>query len=215
MDASAEDKLQMAAMDMYWTAAALAAGIAKQQGLAGSADGGASALRAALTGLLVQHVAQTVTIVQSAVATSLTSPQTTAAVQALDDNTVELGKAIGSIYGNGAQAMFLKMWRAHIGFFINYAKGIATGDDSLVTKAGHQLAGYRQQFGTFLGTATGLPPSAVSSDLQGHITSLEAAIKAILTKDPSAAAKVAEAQAHMSGTAAVLAAAIADQQHLS
>ena len=214
-DPSAADKLQMAAMHMDGTAAALASSIAKQKGLAGTADGDASGLRAALTGLLVQHVAQTVAVVQTAVETSLTSPQTGAAVQALDDNTVALGKAIGSIYGNDAQTAFLKMWRAHIGFFVSYAKGLATGDDALVKTAEQQLAGYQREFGKFLGTATGLPPSAVSSDLQGHITTLEAAIKAILTKDPSAAAKVAEAQAHMSGTAAVLAASIADQQHLS
>jgi hypothetical protein len=214
-DPSAADKLQMAAMHMDGTAAALASGIASQQGLAGSADGDAATLRAGLTGLLVQHVAQTVVVVQTAVETSLASLQTGAAVQALDDNTLALGKAIGSIYGDAAQQAFLKMWRAHIGFFVSYTKGLAGSDDALVNKAENQLAGYQQQFGMFLGTATGLPASAVSADLQGHISTLEAAIRAILTKDPSAAAKVSEAQAHMAGTAAVLAGAIAEQQNLS
>jgi hypothetical protein len=214
-DPSAASKLQMAAMHMDGTADVLAAGIAKEKNLAGNADGDASGLRAALTGLLIQHVAQTVAVVQTAVGTSLTSAQTAAAIKALDDNTVDLGKAIGSIYGGSAQTAFLKMWRAHIGFFVTYTKGLATGDQSMVSQAMTQLAGYKKDFATFLGSATGLPATAVADDLQGHITTLESAIKAIVAKDPSAGANVAMAESHMAGTAAVLAKAIAAQKHLT
>ena len=56
--------------------------------------------------------------------------------------------------------------------------------------------------------------SVVSADLQGHIQTLEAAIQAILAKSPSAAAKIAMAEDHMAGTAAVLAKAIAAQKNL-
>ena len=212
---NAAAKLQMAAEHMDGTAQVLASGIAKQQKLAGNADGPASALRAALTGLLIQHVAQTGAVVQTAVETGLTSKQTAAAVAALDQNTVDLSKAIGSVYGKDAQQQFLKIWRAHIGFFVSYTKGLATDDQALVTKANRQLAGYKQDFSKFLGSATGLPASAVATDLQGHIETLEDAIKAIVTKSPDAGAKIATAEQHMAGTAAVLAKAIADQQHLS
>lgn len=208
-------KLQMAAMHMDGTADVLAKGIAAQKKLAGDVDGPASALRAGLTGLLVQHVAQTGAVVQSAVATSLSSPRTAASVQALDANTVDLGKAIGSIYGAAAQTAFVKMWRAHIGFFVNYTKGLATGDASTVRTAQAQLAGYQADFSKFLATATGLPATAVADDLQGHISTLEAAIQAIVRKDPTAAAKISEAESHMAGTAAVLAKAIAAQQKLT
>jgi len=212
---SAAADLQMAAMHMDGTAEVLAKGIAAQKNLSGDVDGQASALRAALTGLLIQHVAQTAAVVQTAVGTSLTSSQTAAAIKALDDNTVDLGKAIGSVYGSAAQTAFLKMWRAHIGFFVTYTKGLATGDNAMVSTAQKQLAGYKKDFADFLGTATGLPSSAVADDLQGHITTLEAAIQAIVKKDPSAGAKLAMAESHMAGTAAVLAKAIAAQQHLS
>ena len=208
-------KLQMAAMHMDGTAAALAGGIAKDKNLAGTADSQASALRAGLTGLLIQHVAQTGEVVQSVVATSLTSPQTTGAIAALDQNTQDLGKAIGSLYGADAQVAFLKMWRAHIGFFVDYTKGLAAGDQTAVKAAEAKLANYQRDFGQFLGTATGLPGDAVSADLQGHIQTLEAAIQAILTKSPTAAAKISMAEDHMAGTAAVLAKAIAAQKHLS
>ena len=212
---SAAADLQMAAMHMDGTADVLAKGIAAQQNLAGDVDGQASALRAGLTGLLIQHVAQTAAVVQTAVGTSLTSPQTAAAINALDGNTVDLGKAIGSVYGHSAQTAFLKMWRAHIGFFVTYTKGLATGDTAMVSKAQNQLAGYKSDFANFLGSATGLPSSAVADDLQGHITTLEAAIQAIVQKDPSAAAKLSMAESHMAGTAAVLAKGIAAQKHLS
>ncbi|MDQ1746083.1 MAG: hypothetical protein QOD07_346 [Frankiaceae bacterium] len=206
--------LQMAAMHMDGTAAALASGIATEKSLAGNASGDASVLRAALTGLLVQHVAQTGAVVQTAVATGLTSPQTAGAVKALDDNTVGLGDAIGSVYGADARTAFLKMWRAHIGFFVDYTKGLATKNPQLVASAQAKLAGYKADFAHFLGTATGLPADAVAADLQGHITTLEDAIKAIVTKSPTAAAKISMAETHMAGTAAVLAQAIATQKKL-
>ena len=208
-------KLEMAAEHMDGTAAALAGGIAKEKSLPGDAAGDASNLRAALTGLLIQHVAQTGAVVQTAVATSLTSPQTGGAVKALDKNTVDLGDAIGSVYGADARTAFLKMWRAHIGFFVDYTKGLATNDKKLVSSAQAKLANYKSDFAKFLGTATGLPADAVASDLQGHITTLEDAIQAIVSKSPSAAAKISMAETHMAGTAAVLAKAIAAQKNLS
>jgi len=200
---------------MDGTAAALASGIAKEKSLPGNATGDASALRAALTGLLIQHVAQTGAVVQTAVATGLTSAQTAGALTALDANTVGLGDAIGSVYGTAARTAFLKMWRAHIGFFVEYTKGLATHDSAMVSDAQAKLAGYQKDFATFLGTATGLPPDAVAADLQGHITTLEIAIQAIVSKSPTAAAKISMAEMHMAGTAAVLAKAIATQKNLS
>jgi hypothetical protein len=208
-------KLEMAAEHMDGTAAALAGGIAKEKNLPGNSDGDASGLRAALTGLLIQHVAQTGAVVQTAVATGLTSPQTAGAVKALDKNTVDLGDAIGSVYGADAKTAFVKMWRAHIGFFVDYTKGLATNDKKLMSSAQAKLANYKKDFSTFLGSATGLPADAVASDLQGHITTLEDAIQAIVSKSPTAAAKISMAETHMAGTAAVLAKAIAGQKHLS
>ena len=207
--------LAMAAAHMDGTAAALAGGIAKEKNLTGDPAGNASGLRAALTGLLIQHVAQTGAVVQTAVATGLTSPQTAGAVKALDGNTVDLGNAIGSIYGADARTAFLTMWRAHIGFFVDYTKGLATKDKQLVSSAQAKLAGYQRDFAHFLGTATGLPADAVAADLQGHITTLEDAIQAIVSKSPDAAAKISMAETHMAGTAAVLAKAIAAQKNLS
>jgi hypothetical protein len=51
--------LEMAAMHMSGTAEVLAKGIVSSKGISGNVTSGASALRAALTGLLIQHVAAT------------------------------------------------------------------------------------------------------------------------------------------------------------
>jgi hypothetical protein len=64
--------------------------------------------------------------VQTAITKGPSSAGTKAALAALDQNTHGLGAAIGSVYGAAAQKQFLKLWRAHIGFFVNYTLGVAT-----------------------------------------------------------------------------------------
>ena len=166
-------------------------------------------LRSGLTLLLRQHVDLTGFVVNTAVKNGLTSANTTGAVKALDDNTVALGAAIGSVYGDAAKTAFVTMWRAHIGFFVEYTKGLATKDAALVTKAQGELANYKKDFSDFLGGATKLPPAAIASDLQGHVDTLETAIAAIVSGAPDAGAKTSMAEMHMAGTAAVLAKGIA------
>jgi hypothetical protein len=49
-----------------------------------------------------------------------------AAAGALDANSVDLAKAIGSAYGPDAEKAFLPLWRKHIGFVVEYTQGVAT-----------------------------------------------------------------------------------------
>ena len=208
---SAGKKIEMAAMHMDGTAQVLAKGIVSAKGISGSVTGAGSSLRAALTGLLIQHVAATAFVVQTAVAHggNLTAPQVKGAIGALADNTNQLGAAIGSVYGPAAQAQFLKLWRAHIGFFVNYTLGVATHNAAKAAAANQDLAGYTSQFSQFIAGATKLPAAAVAADLQGHVSTLEAAIKAIVAGKPSASAALLMAENHMAGTGAVLAQGIA------
>ena len=140
-----------------------------RQGHLRQRPGAGSSLRAALTGLLIQHVAATAFVVQTAVAHggSLTTPEVKGAIGALTDNTNQLGAAIGSVYGPAAQAQFLKLWNAHIGYFVNYTLGVATHNKAKVTTANKDLAGYITQFSQFIAGATKLPAAAVAADLQG------------------------------------------------
>ena len=214
-DPDAASLVSMAADHMDGTATALASGIASAKKLPGKVDGAGSTLRAGLTGLLVQHVAQTGIVVRTVVQTgALDSPQTAGAIQALTDNTNALGDAIGSIYGDEAKKQFLKLWNAHIGFFVTYTQGVIGKDAALKKKANRQLDGYRAGFGAFIAGATNdaLTADQVATELVGHIQTLEDAIDAIIAGKPDAASKLAMAELHMPGTAAALAKAIADTQ---
>src|SRR5579859_7423580 len=210
-------KIEMAAMHMDGTAQVLAKGIVSAKGISGSVTGAGSSLRAALTGLLIQHVADTAFVVQTAVAHggNLTAPQVKGAIGALADNTNQLGAAIGSVYGPAAQAQFLKLWRAHIGFFVNYTLGVATHNAAKAAAANQDLAGYTSQFSQFIAGATKLPAAAVAADLKGHVTTLETAINAIVAKSPSAGKKIEMAAMHMDGTAQVLAKGIVSAKGIS
>jgi hypothetical protein len=204
---SAGQDLEMAAMHMEGTAEVLTKGITAAKGITGMVTSAPSSLRAALTGLLVQHVAATAFVVQTAVAAggNLNAPEVKGAISALTDNTNALGAAIGSVYGSAAQQQFLKLWNAHIGFFVNYTLGLATKDTAKVNAAKKDLAGYISQFSTFLASATKLPASAVAADLQGHVSTLETAIDSIVTGSTSEGSDLLMAENHMAGTGAVLA----------
>ena len=192
----AGQKLEMAAMHMSGTAEVLAKGITSSKGISGNVTGAGSSLRAALTGLLIQHVAATGFVVQTAVAAkgNLNNSEVKGAVSALSDNTNQLGTAIGSVYGPAAQQQFLKLWRAHIGFFVNYTLGVATKDHAKVTTAKKDLAGYINQFAAFVSGATKLPKAAVAADLQGHVSTLETAINSIVAGSPKAGADLLAAE---------------------
>jgi hypothetical protein len=204
-------KISMAGMHMDGTAQVLAGGIASSKKVSGDVTGEGSTLRGALTGLLVQHVAATAFVAQTAVANggNLKAPEVEGAVSALQQNTNQLGAAIGSVYGAPAQQEFLKLWNAHIGYFVNYTLGVATHDKAKVATAQKDLKGYIDQFSTFISGATKLPKSAVVADLQGHVSTLETAINAIVAGSPKASADLQMAENHMAGTAAVLAQGIA------
>src|SRR3954453_9554615 len=178
----------------------------------GGVDTGASALRSTLTAGLQEHVYLAGIAVDNAVTHGLTSPEFKAAAATLDKNSVALSQAIGGIYGDPAGAQFLKIWRQHIGFFVDYTKGRATKNAALVRKANKDLDGYRSQFGAFMAKANpNLTQAAVANDLKGHIATLEAAIDAVVAKDANAFNLLEAAAAHMPGTADVLAGAISKQ----
>ena len=117
----------------------------------------AAQLYAGLDQLLVEHVDLTANVVQTAITKGASSAQTKAALATLDQNTQGLGKAIGSVYGSAAQSEFLKLWRAHIGYFVNYTLGVATKNHAKVSTAKKDLNGYIAKFSTFLAGATKLP----------------------------------------------------------
>jgi hypothetical protein len=58
-----------------------------------------------------------------------------AAAGALDANSADIVKAIGTVYGAGAEQAFLPLWRKHIGFAVDYTMGLGSKDKAKQDKA--------------------------------------------------------------------------------
>jgi hypothetical protein len=209
-------KLVAAADHMPMTAETLAGGIVASQGLEGEVDGAASQLRSGLTYLLDSHVDLAGIALAQAVQMggSLNDPSVKAAVAAVDANSVALSKAIGSVYPD-AEKPFLESWRQHIGYFVDYTLGKATGNMAQVDKAEKNLDAYRTSFGQLINSVVPeLPAAAVAKELIPHVDSVYATIDALVAGDTLVYADLAAAANHMPMTAAVLAGGIADNKHL-
>lgn len=183
-----------------------------------SADPGtdteAAELRAGLTHLLTEHVDLAgIAIVQAATAEGgLESPQFKAAAATLDDNSQDLGAAIGSVYGDAAGKQFKALWESHIGFFVDYTLASATGDDKAAKKAEQDLDGYREDFGAFLESANpNLTKEAVAEGLDPHVQSLLTTIDSAVAGDTKVFDNLRTAASHDVDLANTLAGAIAAQ----
>jgi hypothetical protein len=170
-----------------------------------------AALKAKLNTLLSEHVYLAAAATGAALGGRQAEFQ--AAAGALDRNSGDLSKSIGTVYGNGAETAFLALWRKHIGFVVDYTTGVAANDKMKADKAVGELVQYTQDFGAFLASANPNLPKAVVADLvKGHVLTLKTVIDAQVAGD---AAKtymtLREAAMHMQMIADPLADAIAKQ----
>lgn len=139
-------------------------------------------LRVGLGSLLGEHTV----LAAAATQQGLTGPEDEfkATAAQLDENTVAIGAAIKSVYGDEAEAKFLELWRAHIGFFVDYTVATAGGDDAAKKKAAEDLDGYRRDFDAFLtGANPNLPAGAVEKGLEPHVAGLAGQVDAYFAKD--------------------------------
>jgi hypothetical protein len=142
----------------------------------------AAGLRVGLGALLSEHVYLTAAATNAALGARQLEFE--AAAAALDANSVDLAKAIGSVYGPDAEQAFLPLWRKHIGMVVDYTVGVATGDRAKQDKAVADLVGYTQDFGAFLSAANPNLPKAVVADLvKHHVLTLKAVIDAQAARD--------------------------------
>jgi hypothetical protein len=170
-----------------------------------------SDLRAGLNTILQEHVY----LASAATGAALGGRQAEfeGAAAALDQNSVALSKAIGSVYGPDAEAAFLALWRKHIGFVVDYTTGVAAKDKARQDKAVSDLLGYAGDFGAFLNAANpNLPKDVVAGLVKTHIVTLKSVIDAQAAGDPKVAyARERDAAAHMQMIADPLADGIAKQ----
>ena len=141
-----------------------------------------------------------------------------ALAKALDNNSVAISKAIGSLYGASAAQTFLNgknLWRAHINDFVAYTVATAKHDKAGQTKAVNDLMAYIQTQAAFFAKAIGLPKQVLVNDLTAHVLQLKGAL------DEYNAGKYAQtfslvhgAYQHMFMTGSALAGGIAAQKGL-
>jgi len=171
----------------------------------------AAGLRVGLNALLSEHVYLAAAATNAALGGR--QPEFEAAAAALDANSVDVARAIGSVYGPDAEKAFLPLWRRHIGMVVDYTVGVATNDRARQDSAVNDLVGYTQDFGAFLsGANPNLPKSAVADLVKHHVLTLKAVIDAQAAKDQDRAFTALRTGAgHMQMIADPLAGAIVKQ----
>ena len=178
---------------------------------AGNPESAAASLRTTLNLALREHVYLAGAATNAALGGR--DGEFKAAAGALDTNSVDIAKAIGSVYGQDAEQAFLPLWRRHIGFFVNYTVGVATKDQVKQDKAVGELVGYTQDFGAFLQSANpNLPKQVVADLVKHHVLTLKDVVDAQAAKDQARAfTAVRTAAGHMQMIADPLAEAIVKQ----
>lgn len=168
-------------------------------------------LRATLELLLSEHVILTVSA--TGVAFDGRDADFKAAADALDANSVDLSRVVGSVYGDAAEKQFLSLWRRHIGLFVDYASALIVKDKAKQDKVANDLLGYSSEFGNFLNTANpNLPKDAATDLVKTHIQTLKDVIDTQAARDPRQVyPAIRKAFAHMDMLANPLAGAIAKQ----
>src|SRR4029453_7629611 len=171
----------------------------------------AAQLRAGLNNLFSEHVYLAGAVTNAALGGR--DAEFKAAAGALDANSVAISKAIGSVYGEGAEKAFLPLWRRHIGFVVDYTGGVASNDKGKQDKGVADLVAYTQDFGAFLSSANPNLPKPVVADLvKHHVVTLKDVIDAQVAKDQERAFTARRTGAgHMQMIADPLAGAIVKQ----
>jgi hypothetical protein len=211
--AAAFTALRVAAGHMAVIGDPLAGAIAKQfpARYPGDAAAPSAALRATLNLALREHVYLAAAATNAALGGR--KAEFEAAAAALDGNSVDVARAIGSVYGPDAEKVFLPLWRKHIGMVVDYTVGVATKDKAKQDKAVADLVAYTDDFGAFLAAANpNLPKTAVADLVKHHVVTLKEVIDVQATGDQAKAWKsVRTAAGHMGKIADPLAAAITKQ----
>lgn len=174
-----------------------------------SADDPASTLRATLTSLLQEHAYLTGIAVEHVVEGGADDPTATGALDALDQNTVAIGDAIGLVPGADDTSDFLDVWRDHIGYFVDYAAGRAADDDKAVDEARSGLERYQQETADMLESLTDgeLLADELFGELEAHVTMVTGFVDTLLGKGEAEVGPVQQlrdAGDHMTGLASTL-----------
>jgi hypothetical protein len=198
-------------MQVRWLWSPLGAGFFLLLAPLGAAAQSAGDLRVGLTRRLTEHAYLAGAATGAALAGG--SDNSKAALAALDGNSLDLARTIGSVYGPDAGKAFLDLWRQHIVFLVDYTRATARQDARMQEDAVRNLLGYAEDFAAFLAAANPhLSEAALAELLRTHVRGLAATVDAQARRDhASAYAALRNVAAHMQSIGDPLAAAIAKQ----
>jgi hypothetical protein len=170
----------------------------------------ATDLRLTLDRLLGEHTQLAALSMRAGISQS---PDLTAAVTALNENSGELQAAIASIYGVDAGNAFLAHWRDHTDLYLDYVGALRDDDTAAQQVALSGLEDYQTDFTAFL---AGANPYLSAEDFEAHLAvhtqHLVSQADSFASGNFAAAYTTQrEAWTHTGDLAAGLAAAIADQ----
>ncbi len=172
-------------------------------------DTPASDLRLTLDRLLSEHAFLTVQALEAGVTDD---DQFAAAAGALEANTSELEDAIAGIYDEDAGRRFGDLWRAHIGYVVDYTRARQSGDQDAEQGAIDGLDAYQEEFVSFLaGANPHLSEETLHHLLEDHLGQLQQVGNLQAGNYDQVYALARETYGHMFVLGDGLAAAIAEQ----
>ena len=141
----------------------------------------AADLRVGLNNLLREHVSTSVAVTRDIVDNS---PDLEASKAAQTANAVDIAKAVGSVYGEEAQATITPMFVDHISESNKFAAAVASGDQAAKEMAVVELNEYLNDIASFFsGAISTLPQDAVYGLLETHENLLNESIEAYKAGD--------------------------------
>ncbi|MDQ2674550.1 MAG: hypothetical protein M3Y40_07825, partial [Chloroflexota bacterium] len=131
--------------------------------------------RVALDRLLAEHAFLTVQALEAGITDD---DQFAAAAAAHEANTAELEGAIADIYDATAGERFGDLWRAHIGYVVDYTRATQAGDEAAEQSAVEALDAYQDEFVAFLSEANPrLSAETLHHLLEDHLGQLQQVAK--------------------------------------
>ena len=174
-------------------------------------DTKAAGLRAALVSLGVQHMDLTNSAVDAALDGA---PGADAAKADLIKNGQNIAAAVGSVYGQAAQAKFDEIWNVHLNGFVKYAVADKSGDTAGMKAALDDIAtNYTKPISVLLsGANPNLPEATLESAFGEHVDMTAQMIDDhVKAKYSAESAQREMAATHISGLMSTLAGAIVKQ----
>jgi len=204
--AGSYDVLHAATLQARDDARVLAAGVAAERGL-GPTGTRASALRADLTGLLLEHVALTTALAREL---AVGGAGAVGARAALAANTAALGGLLGVAYPELAEP-FARAWSSHVLRLESVATAVVVSGSSepSLDSAARTLAE------VFTPAVDDLPVKRLTSELEPLLRAQVRAVESAARSNPSATGDLHRATAEVPAPVALLSAAIAEHLRLS